>query len=259
VPKTKQLDFDTNTQAGTDGNGHPVTFAQIYNWMGETAREQIFAVLNRVLNDPSLTLKVFAYDLNEPDIVKILLMLAEQGRVRVILDNASLHVAKKGAKGKTPEDQFTELFEQRKKDPSDIVRGSFARFSHDKIFIVSRNGGGAIQVLTGSTNFSLTGLYVNANHVLVFADADVAGHYDEVFETSWQVLESNKSPSKAAAGASSTRISPLSPLALNLISCRKWRLRFRRIRPRTWIKFLGVSPIVSCRRRIRSKAMCCLR
>jgi hypothetical protein len=66
VPKTKDLDFDTNTQAGSN-NGQPVTFAQIYNWMGETARERIFNVLNRVLNDPTLTLKVFAYDLNEPD------------------------------------------------------------------------------------------------------------------------------------------------------------------------------------------------
>jgi PLD-like domain len=201
VPKTKQLDFDTNTQAGTDNNGQPVTFAQIYNWMGETAREQVFDVLNRVLNDPSLTLKVFAYDLNEPDIVKILLALAKQGRLRVILDNASLHVTKKPAKVKTPEDQFTDLFQQQKKAPSDIVRGSFARFSHDKIFIVSRDGENAIEVLTGSTNFSLTGLYVNANHVLVFQDANVAAHYDEVFEKSWQVLKSNKSPSKAAAAA----------------------------------------------------------
>jgi len=200
VPKTKQLDFDTDTQAGTDNNGQPVTFAQIYNWMGETAREQVFDVLNRVLNDPSLTLKVFAYDLNEPDIAKILLALAKQGRLRVILDNASLHVTKT-AKVKTPEDQFTDLFQQQKKAPSDIVRGSFARFSHDKIFIVSREGENAIEVLTGSTNFSLTGLYVNANHVLVFQDANVAGHYDEVFEKSWQVLKSNKSPSKAAAAA----------------------------------------------------------
>jgi hypothetical protein len=201
VPKTKQLDFDTNTQAGTDNNGQPVTFAQIYNWMGETAREQVFAVLNRVLNDPSLTLKVFAYDLNEPDVVKILLTLAQQGRVRVILDNASLHVTAKGAKVKTPEDQFTDLFQQRKKAPSDIVRGSFGRFSHDKIFIVSRNGQSAIQVLTGSTNFSLTGLYVNANHVLVFEDANVAGQYDQVYEKSWQVLSNNKSPTKGAAAA----------------------------------------------------------
>jgi hypothetical protein len=171
VPKTKDLDFDTNTQAGTN-NGQPVTFAQIYNWMGETARQQIFNVLNRVLNDSSLTLKVFAYDLNEPDVVKILLTLAAQGRVRVILDNSKEHT--RPGTPKTPEDQFTDRFQQQKKSPSDILRGCFDRYSHDKVFIVSRNGS-AIEVLTGSTNFSLTGLYVNANHVLVFEDADVAG------------------------------------------------------------------------------------
>ena len=55
--------------------------------------------------------------------------------MRVILDNAYLHVTPAG-KDKTTEDQFTELFKQRKKAPSDIVRGSFARFSHDKVFIV---------------------------------------------------------------------------------------------------------------------------
>jgi hypothetical protein len=79
VPDTKDLEFDTNTRAGTN-NGQPVTFAQIYNWMGETAREQVFAVLKKVLNDHTLTLKVFAYDLAEPDVAKILLTLAEQGR-----------------------------------------------------------------------------------------------------------------------------------------------------------------------------------
>lgn len=92
------------------------------------------------------TAALFAYDLNEPDVVKILLTLAEQGRVRIILDNASLHVTKKAAKVKTPEDQFTALFQQRQKGRSSILRGSFARYSHDKIFIVSRNWGNAIQV-----------------------------------------------------------------------------------------------------------------
>jgi hypothetical protein len=172
--------------------------------MGETAREQVFGLLNKVLNDSTLSLKVFAYDLNEPDVVKILLNLAKQGRVRIILDNASLHVTKKAAKAKTPEDQFTALFEQSKKDPAAILRGSFARYSHDKVFIVSRNGGSAIEVLTGSTNFSLTGLYVNANHVLVFQDTNVADQYDKVFEESWHVLSSNNSPSKAAANAFSS-------------------------------------------------------
>src|SRR5260370_4667522 len=201
VPKTKQLDFDTTPQAGTDKNGAAIPFAQISNWMGETAGVQVFGVLNRVLNDPTLTLKVFAYDFNEPDVAKILLTLAGQGRVRVILDNAALHVTQPGAKAKTAEDQFADLFQQQKKAPSDLLRGSFARFSHDKIFIVSRTGGIPIQVLPRSPNFSFTRPYVNANHVLGFDDANVAGHYDEVFDKSWEGLEAKKSPSKAAAAA----------------------------------------------------------
>jgi len=199
VPKTKDLDFDTNTQAGTN-NGQPVTFAQIYSWMGETAREQIFAVLDRVLKDTTLTLKVFAYDLNEPDVVKALLTLAAQGRVRVILDNSKEHTTQAGG-SQTAEDQFADRFAKQKTGKSDILRGCFDRFSHDKVFIVLRNGS-AIEVLAGSTNFSLTGLYVNANHVLVFEDADVAGHYDAVFEKSWQTQNGiSKWPSAAAAAA----------------------------------------------------------
>ena len=247
VPKTKNLDFDTSTQAGTN-NGQPITFAQIYNWMGETAREQILNVLNRVLNDPTLTLKVFAYDLNEPDIVKILLTLAAQGRVRIILDNAKLHV------GGTPEDQFTDLFRQRKKSPSDILRGSFARYSHDKVLIVSRNGGSAIEVLTGSTNFSLTGLYVNANHVLLFEDADVAGHYDEVFEKSWQVLSGVNRRARRRPLRSAVPTSPISHTNPRPASFQKCRLPFLRIRPRMRTKFLAAWPIASTRKHTRPKA-----
>ena len=161
-------------------------------------------MLNTVLQDVTLSLDVFAYDLWEPDVTKILLKLAAQGRVRVILDNAPLHVTKKTAKVKTTEDQFTDRFQQQKKAPAEIVRGSFGRFSHDKIFIVSKKNGPAIQVLTGSTNFSVTGLYVNANHVLVFNDANVAAQYAEVFKQSWQILSNDKSPSKAAATAFSS-------------------------------------------------------
>ena len=46
---------------------------------------------------------------------------------------------------------------------------------------------------------------MNANHVLVFKDADVAGHYDEVFEKSWQALSGiTKWPSAPAAAAFSS-------------------------------------------------------
>jgi hypothetical protein len=200
-PQGRALLFNTNQQAGTSQAGQSFTFADEYEWMGSTARQQIFAALNAVLNDESLQLDVFAYDLNEPDIVQILLALGKGGRARIILDNASLHVSKAGKS--TFEDQFTRQFTQVAKAPAGIVRGSFARFSHDKVFIISRNGT-ATQVLTGSTNFSVTGLYVNANHVLIFDDANVATEYAKVFEESWQILKEIKTPSKKAASEFAT-------------------------------------------------------
>ena len=128
----------------------------------------------------TLRLDVFAYDLNEPDVIGVLLKLAKKGRVRVILDNASLH----HGTPPEPEDQFETLFREVATGKADILRGKFGRFAHDKIFIVS-NTKGAKKVLTGATNLSVTGLYVNSNHVLVYDDPKVAGKYAEVFEESW--------------------------------------------------------------------------
>ncbi len=201
IPANRQLQFDTATQAGTN-NGQSFTYEEIYAWTGSTARQQVFAVLNGVLNDPSAHLDLFAYDLDEPDVVGIFLKLAAQGRIRIILDNAQLHVTHtdpKTHKTITPmENSFTTVFKQQAKAGAQIVRGCFARYSHDKVFIVSRNGSPA-QVLTGSTNFSVNGLYVNANHVLVFDDPAVAAEYAKVFEESWQLLSQAKTPSKKVA------------------------------------------------------------
>jgi hypothetical protein len=196
-PAGHVLLYNTSQQAGTNPQGQSFTYADEYLWMGSTARVQVFNLLNGVLNDTTLHLDMFAYDLNEPDILQILLQLAKAGRVRIILDNAALHTNKANP---TPEDQFTALFQQQAKNKGDILRGSFGRYSHDKVLIVSKNGS-AMQVLTGSTNFSVTGLYVNANHVIVFNDATVAQQYAKVFQQSWQLLTQFPKTSKQAATA----------------------------------------------------------
>ena len=180
-PNTDELLFDTALQAGTNAEGQQYTYAEEYAWSGSTARAKIFAVLDDVRSNPALRLDVFAYDLNEPDVLKILLELARQGRVRIILDNAALHHS---TSNPTPEDQFETLFVQAAKPPAAIKRGKFGRYAHDKILIVSDDSG-AQQVLTGSTNFSVTGLYVNANHVLVFPRGTVASEYAKLFQTVW--------------------------------------------------------------------------
>ena len=177
------LIFDTSTQAGKNPKGEPYTYDQEYEWLGFTAQDRLFEILDEVIGDKSLHLDVFAYDLSEPNFADSLIKLAKQGRVRVILDNASLHKTSK--KGPAAEDEFEKLFRKVDKTKKSILRGHFGRFSHDKCLIVSDKKG-ARTVLTGSTNFSVTGLYVNSNHVIVFDDRDVTKAYADVFEFSWK-------------------------------------------------------------------------
>jgi hypothetical protein len=179
-PKKGDLLFDTGAVAGTNDSGAKFTFRDEYEWLGFTARERVFALLNEVAQNKDLKLDVFAYDLNEPDVLNTLIALGKEGRVRIILDDASLHHDKAGSK---PEDQFEKRF-VRAAGRDAIKRGHFGRYAHDKVLVVS-SGSAPVKVLTGSTNFSVTGLYVNSNHVLVFNDPTVAAKYAEVFQSAW--------------------------------------------------------------------------
>jgi phosphatidylserine/phosphatidylglycerophosphate/cardiolipin synthase-like enzyme len=60
--------------------------------------------------------------------------------------------------------------------------GRCLRGAHDKVFIVSR-AGKPLKVLTGSTTFSTTGMYVNSNHVVIFKDAAITKTYQDLFDT----------------------------------------------------------------------------
>ena len=180
-PAAKQLLFDTSKNAGKNDKGKSYSFLLEYKWSGFTAREKVFEILNEALKNKDISLDVFAYDLNEPDVMKIFLQLAGEGRIRVILDNAALHHNPGGTKD---EDLFEKEFKKTAKSHSAILRGRFGRFAHDKILIVY-NKQTPVKVLTGSTNFSVTGLYINANHIVVFNDKDVAAVYANVFNEAW--------------------------------------------------------------------------
>lgn len=179
-PADHDLIFDTSKNAGKNKNGDTYTWADQYEWLGFTARQRIFDIIDEVTSKENLSLDVFAYDLNESDFCAALLDLAKDGRVRVILDNASLHT------GGKPEDEFEKEFKKVAKDEKALIRGRFGRYAHDKVLIV-KDGNIPVKVLTGSTNFSITGLYVNSNHVLIFNDAKVAQTYEDVFQKSWDL------------------------------------------------------------------------
>jgi len=159
-----------------------------YEYLGVHARRLMFAFLDECISTPGTTVDMFAYDLDEPDIVAKLVSL--KGRLRLYLDNASLH---------TSSTALEPIAAKRITAAGGAVkRGHFKRFAHDKILIL-RKPGGALKVLTGSANFSVRGLYVQANSVLVFNDASVAGLYAQLFDRVW--ADASKFSSDPLAGS----------------------------------------------------------
>ena len=179
-PKNGPINYDTSQPAGTNPHGQTYSYAEQYRWLGFTARDRLFELLTAVDATLGASVDVFAYDLNEPDILNLLLRLGGAGKARIILDNADLH---HDPSDPTPEDQFADMFIAQA-GASKLLRGRFGRYAHDKVFVVYQDNVPQ-QVLTGSTNFSVTGLYVNSNHVILFDEPGVAKLYAGLFQQVW--------------------------------------------------------------------------
>src|SRR5437867_702717 len=187
-PNKTDLVFDIKAKSGSakrKEHGQDVmedyTFEDQHVWLGWQARARIIEFLDETLADDTLTLDVFAFDLDEPVVCDKLIRLAEEGRLRVLLDNSKTHSVTDAF-----ENKFEALFNQKRKAHSAIFRGRFQSLAHSKVFIQKRTTTNkAIKVLTGSTNFSTNGVYINANHVIIFNNRNVATLYAQVFDASF--------------------------------------------------------------------------
>ncbi|MHB8105461.1 MAG: phospholipase D-like domain-containing protein, partial [Dehalococcoidales bacterium] len=148
-------------------------FAKQYEWLGYHARKLLFKFMDECLQDPAITVDLFAYDIDETDFVSRLEKLG--GRLRAFLDNADLHT-KAGALEPKVYDKLVKTA-----GADNVKRGHFRRFAHNKVLIQKKNGV-PVKALTGSANFSVRGLYAQANNVLVFDDPPVARLYEQAFE-----------------------------------------------------------------------------
>ena len=167
-PPKKSLDFNTKS------------YQKQYEWLGYHARKMVFDFVEECLNDKRITVDLFAYDLDEPDFVRSMQKLGK--RLRAYLDNAPLHT-KPGA---LEIDAHKALVKSA--GEKNVRQGHFHRFAHKKILIQKRDGK-PVKVLTGSANFSVRGLYVQANNILVIEDPTTAALYDAAFEQSFNAPE----------------------------------------------------------------------
>ncbi len=157
----------------------------IYSWLGFEAYDLIFNFLKEVADDPSVDLDLLAFDLNECDIVDQLEKLGP--RLRAIIDNStggsSEDPSGHGAANSAESVAAARLSKSAGADH--IKRTHFQRLQHNKVFIAKRNGV-PYKALTGSTNFSFRGIYIQANNVLVFTSPDIAAFYDNVFNLAFE-------------------------------------------------------------------------
>jgi phosphatidylserine/phosphatidylglycerophosphate/cardiolipin synthase-like enzyme len=160
----KSLDYDTKP------------YQAQYEWLGYRARQLVFDFMQECLADPTVTVDMFAYDLDEPDFIHDLQQLGS--RLRAVLDDAPLHT-KTGALEIQAKSRLV-----ASAGALNVKTGHFKRFAHDKVLIMKKNGQ-AVKVLTGSANFSIRGLYVQANNILVFDDPATAALYEQAFNNSF--------------------------------------------------------------------------
>jgi hypothetical protein len=179
--KVKSGEFKSNLRPGKTLDYDTSPYQNEYEWLGFGARKMIFSFLKDCLKDKNTTLDVFAYDLDEPDFVKLLLQF--KGRLRIVLDNASLHSGDAALEPVV----FQRL--QATAGEAHCVRGKFGRFAHQKV-LLKRVKGKPVSVLAGSTNFSANGLYINANNVLQFDEPAVADLYGKVFDLAFETTAS---------------------------------------------------------------------
>jgi len=179
-PNVKALRPDNTVDYDTDEpipkTKPAVTWRALYEWLGGHARTLLSSFTEQVKRDGH-GFDVFAYDLDEPDFIKFVAQAAASVPVRMILDNATLHT-KPGAR----EIAAAALLQQA---GVKLLRGHFKRYAHDKCVIERDSAGNAVRVLTGSANFSVRGLYVQSNSVIVIDDAQVADLYGKAFDEAW--------------------------------------------------------------------------
>lgn len=156
------------------------------DWMGFEAREEILAILDEAIKDRKAEVRMVAYELNEPEVLKRLLKLGK--RLKVIIDNSSNH-----KKPHTAESQAAERLADD--GHAEVKRQHMGQLQHNKTIVV--DGPKVKKVVCGSTNFSWRGFFVQSNNAMVLEGAGPVKLFRAAFDDYWNNENSFKSTKSA--------------------------------------------------------------
>ena len=172
-PPPKTADFDTKP------------FEPQYTWLGADARQQLFDFIADCEKDTTAKVDVFAYDLDEPDIIAAICRMGKQGRLRAVLDNADLH-SKPDKPGALPIEVTAAKMIIAAAGAPTSGRASTRATSTARCSSSATAGGNAQKVIFGSMNFSVRGIYVQANNVVFVDDPKTAGMFAAAFDDAFK-------------------------------------------------------------------------
>ncbi len=170
-------------------------------------RTQILQVLADVEKGDG-TIYAALYELNDPDLLDALKRLGS--RVNLILGNGAF---------KPPDNDENAAIRQELKTNTKINvfdrKVSSGHFAHNKFVVVcDKTGKVAQKVITGSTNWTVTGLCTQANNALIIDDAGVAGAYRQ----QWDLLRAagNEFPASLVQANSKQKTFPIDKAKLTV-------------------------------------------
>jgi phosphatidylserine/phosphatidylglycerophosphate/cardiolipin synthase-like enzyme len=154
---------------------HPLK-DEAYAWMGFEAREAILEVLDEAIADAPATVRVVAYDLNEPEVVSRLEKLGN--RLKIIIDDEGSH-------GKTTS---AEMQSQTRLEASagkaNVKRQHMGKLQHNKTIVV--DGPKTQAVVCGSTNLSWRGFFVQSNNAMILRGQKPVKLFLDAFDAYWK-------------------------------------------------------------------------
>ncbi len=107
-------------------------FQPQYPGLAPTRGMQLFDFIADCENDTSAQVNVFAYDLDEPDIIAAICRMGKQGRLRAILDNAiALNPTSRARAARSTAAKMIIAAA----GTANVRQGKFARYQHNKVFI----------------------------------------------------------------------------------------------------------------------------
>jgi phosphatidylserine/phosphatidylglycerophosphate/cardiolipin synthase-like enzyme len=154
---------------------HPET-QDALSWMGFETREAILDVLDRAIADPKASVRVVAYDLNEPDIVARLEQIGP--RLKVIIDDSGSHGKPRSSEAEAARRLVASA------GAGNVKRHHMGGLQHNKTIVV--DGPKVRAVVCGSTNFSWRGFFVQANNAVVLRGKKPVRAFLAAFEAYWR-------------------------------------------------------------------------